>query len=52
MLTNDRTPIRAPSRKKLKAFKIWVWRRKLKISLTEKSQMKKFGKELVKINPS
>jgi len=40
-------------RKKLEAFESWVWRRMLKISRTEKkSQMKRFGKELVKKNPS
>jgi len=38
-------------RKKLKAFESRVWRRMLKISGTEKSHMKKFGKELVKENP-
>jgi len=39
-------------RKKLEAFESWVWRRMLKISCTEQSQMKKFGKELMKKNPS
>jgi len=38
--------------KTLQAFESWVWRRMLKNSWTEKSQMKKFGKELVKKNSS